>query len=258
MVTLKGIVRYDGTNFAGWQRQPHARTVQGEIEAALSRIAGDIPVRVQGASRTDAGVHAFGQVFSFEWPEEPPQRMRHALSKMLAPEIRILSLDCAIEGFNARFSARGKRYAYSIDLGKEPEPFLARYAWHVHHPLDLGLLESLLPRLCGTRDFGGFKSAGSTPQENTTRKLWSVRLVNRALIGPADAAPSLRLEFYGDAFLYRMVRNITGTLIEIARGRYPAEFIEERLKAGPPFQGLCAPAHGLTLVEVEYENHSQY
>lgn len=249
-VPLKGIVRYDGTNFSGWQRQTHDRTVQGEIEAAMARIAGQ-PVAIQGAGRTDAGVHAMGQVFSCAWPGEPPVRLRHALSKMLAPEIRIESIEPTTEDFNARFSALAKRYVYSFDLGQEPDPLAARYAWHIPYTLDMDLMAALLPQLEGEHDFAGFQSTGS--QINTTvRTLFEVRLHHSAFIGPANNPDLWHLAIRGDGFLYHMVRNIAGTLVEIARGRFEPSFIADSLVSGGPFLGHCAPPQGLVMAEVEY------
>lgn len=249
--TLKGTVRYDGTEFAGWQVQPGRRTVQGALEEAMSRIARQA-VRIQGASRTDAGVHALAQVFSCRWPGPFPDRLRYALSRMLAPQIRVTELVETAPEFNARFSAKTKRYAYSLDLGREPDPFSAHYAWFVRQRIDSEYLRELLPALAGTRDFGGFQSSGNQ-MENTVRTLFSVRLEKGPAFGAYDARDLWRLEFHGDGFLYHMVRNIAGTLIEIARGRFPREFLDQCLASSGPFLGHCAPAHGLTLVAVEYE-----
>lgn len=248
--TLKATVRYDGTNFAGWQKQPHARTVQGELEAAMSRIASQ-PVRLQGAGRTDAGVHALGQVFSCVWPGPFPPRLRKALSRMLGPEIQVTEVVEAAPGFNARFDAVAKRYAYSFDFGRDPDPFAARYAWHVPQRVDLDRVRSLLPRLEGEHDFAGFQSTGSA-REHTRRTLHSVELQPGAVCGPCDHHHLWRLAIHGDGFLYHMVRNIAGTLIEIGRGRFPEDFLDELLASPGPFLGHCAPAHGLTMVAVEY------
>lgn len=250
-VALKGTIQYDGTGFAGWQVQYQGeRTVQGALEAAMAQIAGQ-PVAVQCAGRTDAGVHALGQVFSCAWPGEPPARLRHALSRMLAPEIRVTALEIAPPGFNARFWAKSKRYAYSLDLGREANPFAARYAWHVHHALDLDVMRRLLPAMVGTHDFAGFQSAGSQ-MTTTVRTVYSAKLLPGALVGPRGCPDLVRIEYHGNAFLYKMVRNLTGTLVEVARGRYPESFFLERLASPGPFTGHCAPAHGLALVEVDY------
>lgn len=252
-VNLRGIVQYDGTGFAGWQNQRQGeRTVQGALEAALSQIA-SAPVAVQGAGRTDSGVHALGQVFSCVWPGGmPPARLRHALSRMLSPEIRVTELAPAPPHFNARFSACGKRYAYTLDLAREPHPFAARYAWSVHHDLDLDIIRRLLPALLGKHDFAGFQSAGSQ-MKTTVRTIHEAQLLPGGVIGLADYPALWRLEFYGDAFLYRMVRNLTGTLVEIARGRFPETFFHELLASPGPFLGHCAPPHGLVLLHVDYD-----
>lgn len=248
--TLKGTVRYLGTHFHGWQIQDNGRTVQGEIEAAMSRIASQ-PVRIQGAGRTDAGVHALGQVFSCEWPRPLSPTLRHALCRMLEPEIAITHLEPAAPDFNARFSARAKRYAYTFHFSREMDPFCAPYSWQVPYAVDLDRVAALLPQLEGEHDFAGFQSTGSQ-MKTTVRNLYEVRLVRGALIGPACGENLWRLELYGDGFLYRMVRNIAGTLVEIGRGRFGPEFINQALASGGPFLGHCAPPQGLALKEVHY------
>lgn len=249
--TLKAVVSYDGTDFCGWQRQREQRTVQGEIEAALSRIA-DQPVPIQGAGRTDAGVHACGQVFSCVWPGRPPERLAHALSKMLSPEIRIESLTEAAPDFNARFSATSKRYRYTFELARSPHPLSARYAWQVPYEVDMDLLARLLPTLHGTHDFAGFQSAGAQDRKTTVRTLHSVQLRTGGLVTPEGYGKLHSIEYHGDGFLYKMVRNLTGTLIEIARGRFDASFLETCLQSAGPFGGHCAPPHGLALMRVFY------
>jgi len=250
---LRGILQYDGTGFAGWQNQRQGeRTVQGVLEAALSQIASR-PISVQGAGRTDSGVHALGQVFSCAWPTPtPPERLRHALSRMLTPEIRVSELALAPAHFSARFSARGKRYAYTLDFARAPHPLLARYAWSVHHDVDLDAVRRMLASIVGTHDFAGFQSAGSQ-MKTTVRTIHEAKLLHGGTIGLADCPELWRIEYYGDAFLYRMVRNLTGTMIEVARGRFPESFFHELLHSPGPFLGHCAPAHGLVLVKVDYD-----
>jgi len=249
--TLKGTVSYDGTDFCGWQRQRKQRTVQGEIERAMSSIANQ-PIAIQGAGRTDAGVHAFGQVFSCVWPGEPPARLAHALSKMLAPEIRIEGMEQAAPEFNARFSATSKRYRYAFELARSPHPLGARYAWQVPYDVDLKKLAALLPLVEGTHDFAGFQSANAQERKTTVRTLFSVRLIEGGLVAPAGYTKLHSIEFHGDGFLYKMVRNLTGTLIEIARCRFPEDFLMELLHSPGPFTGHCAPPHGLALMRVFY------
>ncbi|HOJ32569.1 MAG TPA: tRNA pseudouridine(38-40) synthase TruA [Candidatus Hydrogenedentes bacterium] len=250
-VNLKGNVRYDGTNFSGWQVQPHVRTVQGELERCLTQIAGQ-NIRVVGASRTDAGVHALQQVFSFRWPSTKPYAtLPRSLSSMLAPEINVFGVEQVDDNFHARFSAKKKRYVYSLVQRCTIDPFLARYAWHIPWDLDRGLLQKLTEKLCGTRDFSGFQSAGS-PSGSTVRTLYRVEVSDGCAISPFDVKDAWQIVFEGDGFLYHMVRNIVGTLVEIARGKRTESWLEERLESSGPFVGLTAPAHGLTLVSVSY------
>ena len=248
---LKATVRYDGTGFAGWQVQPNERTIQGEIEGALSRIASQ-PVRIHGAGRTDAGVHALGQVFSCSWPREPDTaRLARSLSGMLGLEIRIESIEVVPQEFNARYSAKSKRYAYAIALARDPDPFSARYAWCVPWRLDIARLGQLAQSLAGEHDFAGFQCSGSNTQ-TTVRTLYSVEVLPGGIVGPCDAENLYRIEFWGDGFLYKMVRNITGTLVDIVRGGLPEERLQETMRCRGPFHGYTAPAHGLALMEVQY------
>ena len=159
---LKAIIRYDGTKFAGWQKQPGTRTVQGVLEEALSRMAGET-VTIQGAARTDAGVHALGQVFSCDWPGRAGvDQLRRSLSRILSPEIRVERVEEAPPGFSARHDALGKRYAYTIELGRDPDPFSARYAWCVPSRIDPRRIAELGARLVGEHDFAGFQCTGSS------------------------------------------------------------------------------------------------
>lgn len=248
---LKATVRYDGTGFAGWQVQPNARTIQGEIEGALSRIASQ-PVRIHGAGRTDAGVHALGQVFSCSWPKEPDTaRLVRSLSGMLGPEIRIESIEVVPPEFNARYSAKSKRYAYAIALTSDPDPFSARYAWCVPWRVDIARLGQLAQSLAGEHDFAGFQCSG-THTHTTVRTLYSVEVLPGGIVGPCDAENLYRIEFRGNGFLYKMVRNITGVLVDIARGALPEQHLNDTLASPGPFHGHTAPAHGLVLMEVRY------
>ncbi|HNR33689.1 MAG TPA: tRNA pseudouridine(38-40) synthase TruA [Candidatus Hydrogenedentes bacterium] len=250
-VHIMAIVRYDGSGFAGWQKQANARTVQGVIEEALSRLAGQ-PVAIQGAARTDAGVHALGQVFSCDWPGRAGlETLRHSLSRILSPSIRIEHIAQAPPRFSARHDAVGKRYAYTISLAREPDPFSARYAWRVPGTVEPARIAELAARLVGERDFAGFQCLGSDPA-STIRKIESIEILPGGVIAPRDARDLWRIEFAGSGFLYKMIRNITGTLVDIARGHLPESRIEERLASRGPYNGYTAPPHGLTLVGVQY------
>jgi tRNA pseudouridine38-40 synthase len=250
--TIKAIVRYDGTDFAGWQVQPGQTTVQGRIEEALSTIA-QAPVRIIGAGRTDAGVHALGQAFSCQWPGElDANKLRRSLSQMLGTGIRIESIEAVGDGFHALRSAKAKRYAYTIDTSSEPDPLSARYAWTVGPNIDLDVLARLCRLVEGERDFGGFRCEG-TEVKTTVRTIFSAVFECGPVIGPMDSANTAgHLTFHGSGFLYKMVRNITGTIVDIAAGRLDEEVLQQRLREAGPYKGYTAPAQGLCLIEVEY------
>lgn len=248
---LKATVRYDGTDFSGWQVQPGRRTVQGDIEEALATISGR-EVRVIGAGRTDAGVHALAQVFHVEWNgAQEAKALSRSLSKMLGPEIRVESMEEAPENFHAIADAKSKRYAYVFSGAPHPDPFADRYAWTLPWPIDRARFEELAQRLVGERDFAGFCSSGSSAK-TTVREIYSIRILPGPVAGPNDCPGFWRAEFSGNGFLYKMVRNIAGTLIDIARGKVPEERLNERLASPGPYLGYTAPAKGLFLMEVSY------
>ena len=252
-MNLKCTVRYEGTGFAGWQTQPGERTVQGVLEEGLAVIA-QRPVRIHGAGRTDAGVHALAQVFSCQWPRADLEvdRVRRSLSRMLGPAIRVEAIERVDEAFHARKSAVSKRYAYTLHVGREPDPFACRYAWTVPPGVDLEKAAEQLRRIEGTHDFAGFQGSKSSVTD-TARTIHSARLLEGGVIGPRDAGGLYRIELHGDGFLYKMARNVVGAVVDIARGRLPASALDERLAAPAPYLGHTAPAHGLTLLAVLYE-----
>jgi len=250
---LKFRVRYDGTDYAGWQIQPDARTIQGDIESALSQIAGG-PIRIHGAGRTDAGVHALGQVFHCDWPVgKDYERLPKALSQMLGPAVRVDSAALAAADFHARYSATGKRYTYVLDLSRQPDPFTARYAWHLNYEVDMERVGALAERFVGAHDFAGYQCSG-VPGQPTFKTIHAARVLRGGVVGPQDNDQLWRVEFYGSGFLYKMVRNLVGTIMDVARGRFAEDVLEERLQDSGPYRGHTAPAHGLFLVAVDYEN----
>lgn len=249
MPTLRATIRYVGTPFAGWQVQPDRPTVQGEIQRVLSQIANK-PIRIYGAGRTDAGVHALGQVCSFSWDRDQNlEKLRRSLTRMLAPYIQVTALRSAPDGFHAGDSAIGKRYWYCVSIADEPDPFNAAYCWQLPRGVNLERLRQLTKLFTGTRDFAGFQSSGSE-RESTVRRLNSIELHEGGIVAPFDAKNLYTIRFHGDGFLYKMVRNITGTLVDVARGAVPESRIAELFESGGPYHGYTAPAHGLTLVEV--------
>jgi tRNA pseudouridine38-40 synthase len=237
---------YDGTGFAGWQVQHGARTVQGELEDVLGRLQGGSAVRVRGAGRTDAGAHARGQVADFLLDCRLGEgELQHALRGMLPSEIRPLGVREVRESFNARSEALRKIYRYRIDRSAAGDPFIARYSLHHPHPLDGEALDGALTMLRGRKDWSGFTGSACTV-ENRVRELVEARY---------DEGPDGEgwFTFEADGFLTHMVRNIVGTLLEIAGGRSKAGRIEEILESGDRrLAGRMAAAKGLFLWRVEY------
>jgi tRNA pseudouridine38-40 synthase len=249
--TLKVTVRYDGTDFAGWQVQPGQRTVQGELEQALSQIV-TTPIRITGSGRTDAGVHALGQVFSCAWPEVPDcARLQRSVSRMLSPAIRLERVEEAPAGFNACRDAIGKRYAYTFCLSKTPDPLSARYAWAVPHDVDWDAVEGLVQGFVGEHDFAGLQCTG-TELASTVRTIHAITYQEGGAVVPCDSRQHRHLVFEGNGFLYKMVRNIVGSVIDVARGQLAKERIDSLLESPGPYDGYTAPAHGLMLVDVRY------
>ena len=244
MKTLRLTLAYDGTDFHGWQYQPTLPTVQGLLMAACERVLG-APVKVVGASRTDAGVHALRQVASLVTvsPMEP-LALGRALNALLPRAIRVVAAREAGEGFSARRSAWGKRYAYVIDRGAWADPFLRRYAWHVPYGLDPAAMAAALRLVRGKHDFSAFCAAagrGRTPV-CTVR---AARLVSRGR--------RLVVLVSADSFLHHMVRNVVGSLVEIGRGAEGPDWIGELLAGRDRTQaGPTAPPQGLVLLRVTY------
>jgi tRNA pseudouridine38-40 synthase len=242
--TLRLTLAYDGTAYRGWQRQPGEPTIQGQLIDACARVLGE-PVRVVGASRTDAGVHAFRQVASLRTGSALLEPVVHrALNAVLPREIRILDVAPAPADFDARRSARGKRYAYLLDRSSVGDPFLLRYAWRPPGRLDVAAMGKALACLRGTHDFSAFCAAAGRDRTPTCT-IRSARLVARGR--------RLGVCLSADSFLHHMVRNIVGSLVEVGRGARPPGWVAEvldgrdRTRAGP-----TAPARGLTLIRVLY------
>jgi len=260
MATFKITLAYDGGNFVGWQRQAAGASVQGLIEDALRELDGhDVPVA--GAGRTDAGVHALGQVASFVLARSiETEALVRALNVRLPADVRVLSAELAPVDFHARFGAKRKTYRYRICNADVINPFDRRYAWHLIGPLDVDAMAVAARCLEGRHDFSAFQAAGTAPR--TPERLVTLsRIVTfedgttpiRDIRSTALGGALISYEIAGDGFLRHMVRAIVGSLVEIGRGRWPIDRMQDvlashdRRRAGP-----TAPAEGLFLVAVEY------
>ncbi|MDI3546799.1 MAG: tRNA pseudouridine38-40 synthase [Halanaerobiales bacterium] len=245
MRNIKITLEYDGTNYSGWQIQKNTeQTIQQILQDALSEI-NKSPVKVTGASRTDAGVHALGQVANFKLDVPIPlARIPMALNSLLPEDIvckeaREVDLD-----FHARYDARGKKYRYRILNQAKPSVFIRNYVYHYSYPLDLNLMREAASYLIGTHDFNSFQASGSSIR-NTVRTIEKLEVIDRA--------PEVWIEVKGDGFLYNMVRIIAGTLIEVASGKILPDRVKDILAARDRTRaGFTAPARGLILLKVYY------
>ena len=236
---------YDGTRFAGMQFLPGVVTVQGEVERVLGEILNG-PVKIEPASRTDAGVHAAGQVAHFEAATSvAPARLRHALNRMLPDDIRVTGLRAARPDFHARFDATGKEYRYFVYNGRVLPPFLRLYRHHESAPLDLAAMRRAARALVGTHDFAAFTVNPGYDQGSTIRRIDRVAVLRRG--------DEVEIRVTGGGFLYRMVRSIAGLLIMVGKGRAAPELAAELLAgAARPPEVVTAPAKGLFLWRVLY------
>jgi tRNA pseudouridine38-40 synthase len=242
--TLRLTVEYDGTDFAGWQRQDGQRTIQGCLEDGFRQMTGQAVV-VRGAGRTDAGVHAEGQVASVEVASHIPcLGFLRGLNTLLPPQIAVLEVTDMPAGWNARFAARGKIYRYQVWNHPVRSPSRARTSWHVYDPLDTHAMRETATLLAGEHDFRAFRS--SDCERNTT-----VRIIRRFEVRRDGALLSFELE--GTAFLRNMVRILAGTLVAVGKGKMTLAHVKALLESGDRTQaGVTAPACGLTLVRVIY------
>jgi tRNA pseudouridine38-40 synthase len=242
---LKLIVAYDGAPFAGWQSQSHRNTVQDHIERAFECVTGGV-VRVHGAGRTDAGVHAFAQCAHVDVMKLlPADRWIKALNSLLPFAIRMLRCRYVSEDFHARLSAKGKIYRYMIWNAPILPPFEYRRTWHIAQPLDVEILKSAAKHFVGTHDFASFAANRGKSEPSTIRRINSVRVRQKG--------PCVTIEFDGNGFLYKMVRLMVGAMVKCALGQMRIEDVSARLKLrelGSP--RFVAPADGLFLVRVRY------
>ena len=248
MTRYKVIIAYDGTNFNGFQKQPNGRTVQEEIEKTLTKMANGKEITVFGSGRTDAGVHAMGQVIHFDYPEERPlERMRFALDTQSPEDIAVKEVAIVSEDFHARYLVKEKTYQFRVDIGKPRSPFRRHYASYFPYPIDVEKIQRALPDLLGTHDFTSFCASGSSIEDK-------VRTIYEAKMEVNETGDELLFTFRGNGFLYKMIRILVGTLLKIGNGRLAEDSIPEIIaKKDRNAAGQTAHPEGLYLYEVKYE-----
>jgi tRNA pseudouridine38-40 synthase len=240
------LVAYEGTEFVGWQRQAAGTSIQALLEDALSKFE-EGPVTVLGAGRTDAGVHALGQVAACTLTRAfAPDVIVRALNVRLPPSVRVLRADEVADDFHPQFAAKSKTYRYRIWNADVLDPFERLFAWHVYGPLDVDAMNEAARMLEGTHDFAAFQGTGS--EVKTTE-----RTVYESAIARSAIANLITYEVTGNGFLRHMVRAIVGTLVEIGRGRRSPAWMRDVLESrNRSAAGATAPAAGLFLVRVDY------
>lgn len=250
-MNYKLLIQYDGTDFHGWQVQDNDRSIQGELERVIGTLE-DAPVKVVGSGRTDAGVHAEGQVANVKLNRPfTPEKLRNAINGNLWRDIRIMKAEKAPDDFHARFSAKGKTYVYRIVNAPVMSPFWRRFANHESRPLDIARMNAAARVLLGEHDWTAFSSALS----ETENKIRTVTDCKFESIWDSRANANI-IEFHirANGFLRYMVRSIVGTLLEVGRGEKDSDTIQTAIVSGDRnLAGKTAPAQGLTLVKVDYE-----
>ena len=243
---LKLVVCYDGSHFSGWQSQKHGNTVQDHLERAVGQATGT-SVRVHGAGRTDAGVHALAQVahINVDSNRMSPSQWVAALNSELPPHLRVLRCQRVSDDFHARFSAKGKVYQYRIWSGAILPPLYFGRVWHLPRQLDLTEMKAAAVKFVGRHDFAGFAANRGHAEHDTVRTIQSVTAVRSGSLW--------KLQFDGDGFLYKMVRLMVGALTDCASGRLTIQELRARLEGSPTSAArLAAPAEGLYLIRVRY------
>lgn len=248
---IKLLVRYDGSEFSGWQAQPNARTVQGVLADAIAKVVNH-PVTLMGAGRTDAGVHALGQVANFVTESDiPVDNLWRGVNSLIRPDVRIDRVEEAASDFDSRRSAVRKTYRYVIAIDKFTDPLGRRMAWSIGRPLDSGRMRAAAEVFVGKHDFTSFRAAGSNEHVTPVRMIEGIDVTDT----PRDSGRprTITIEITADGFLYKMVRNIVGTLAACGQGILSPDQVKTILeKRDRALASPTAPPQGLTLIKVEY------
>lgn len=254
MVRIKLTIQYDGTNYLGWQRQKKGQTIQAKIEETLGKIF-KREIKIRGAGRTDAGVHALGQVATFNWDINfPINKLKKAMNALLPSDIRITDIEEAEQNFHPQYSVKKKSYLYYVCYGEDCNPFLQRYVWHYERRLNLYLMEEAKELFLGTKDFTPF--SGSTEVKDKIRTVYDLTIEHSEELYFLDMnikGSFVKFRIEADGFLKYMVRNIVGSLVEVGRGGLTKRAIEEAIKNGRrPNPLRTAPPQGLFLEKIIY------
>ena len=223
MTRYKATISYDGTLFAGFQRQPHARSVQEEIEKTLMRLNHGQAVTIHGAGRTDAGVHALGQVIHFDLPQSrDEEKLRFALDTQTPEDIDFIRVEQVPDDFHSRYQKHSKTYEFIVDYGRPKNPMMRHYATPYPYPLDVAKMQEAIQKLEGTHDFTGLTASGTSVEDK-------VRTITEAKVRYDAERNFLVFTFSGNGFLYKQIRNMVGTLLKIGNKRMPVEQIQRIL-----------------------------
>lgn len=249
-MNYKLLIQYDGTDFHGWQVQAGDRTIQGELERVIGTLD-DGPVKVAGSGRTDAGVHAEGQVANVKMRKVfEPERLKKAINGNLWRDIRVMSVERVADDFHARFSATGKTYVYRIINAPVMSPFWRRFAHHESRPLDLGAMTAASRLMLGEHDWTAFSSA-QADGDSRVRNVTDITIESHW--DDRSGGMMIEMRFTASGFLRYMVRSLSGTLIEVGQGQIDSDTIQTAIISGDrTLAGKTAPAHGLTLLKVFY------
>lgn len=253
MINIRFTLAYDGTNYQGWQKGSAGLTIEEIVEKILSRIY-QHPIILQAASRTDAGVHASGQIVNFFAPKEINLNdLCYSLNRLLPPDIVCKSLERAPDDFHPTLDAIGKEYHYYICNGQIQQPFHRLYSWHIYQPLNVKAIDEASQVLCGEHDFSSFCNHKPTHQyDHYIRNIFSIERIQ--IKGVSQNDHRFYFSIKGDNFLYRMARNLVGTLVDVGLGKININELTCILKAkNRKLAGISAPAHGLFLHQIFYK-----